>query len=440
MELLKRTRRFCNWTVFLTVLPIIFIGVLILIKSVNVPVLDQWELVPVIEHTQTGHLTLGDFWKQHNEHRIFFPQIVMLASALVTHWNTQVECFIGLAIAVASFVLLVKIIKQTTALSRLNGKLLALLVFMASLIWFSPVQMENWLWGWQIQWFMNVFGVVLTAYCLSKINRSTLSLKYLALILSGGILAQYSLGNGTLIWPIVIAVLIYKKIDRQKIMLVAGTGIATTALYYWQYVNSSQFSKTLAIHEPISYVNYVLTYFGRPLTFFHRLAAFLGLISLIIFLGLNFYLFTKQRKLFNTLIPWGVLGFYAIGSGVITGLARLDLGVSEAYSSRYATISSLLLLSCLVMLFASRKIIKGLIGRHYDLLAKTVVASTTLLIMANMAWGVHSANSRSHELKSSRECTHLSNPSPECLLLTYPNVTVVADRLNYLKQIHWAGY
>ena len=84
-----------------------------------------------------------------------------------------------------------------------------LLIFLVSLIWFSLVQSDNWLWGWEIEWFLNVLGVSIVAYCLSRIKsqRQSFSVRQLGLLLLGGVIAQYSLGNGTLVWPIVVLIL-----------------------------------------------------------------------------------------------------------------------------------------------------------------------------------------------------------------------------------------
>lgn len=413
--------------------PALFIAGLIALRSLNMPVLDQWEVVPIIQHVHSGHFLWSDFWLQHNEHRIFFPQLVMLGVALLTHWNTLVECFIGLLIAIISFGLVVKLIRRTaTPAPWLLG--------LASLIWFSPLQLENWLWGWQLQWFMNVLGVVMVAFGISLIKNEKLNGRQLTLVLAGAILAQYSLGNGTLLWALILGVLIYRRINWPQVGVVAATAIAATGLYFWNYHNPQIPSKTLALHEPLSFVNYVLTYLGRPLTFFHHLPALFGFITLALFVWLNVYLFRNKRGLFDKLLPWTLLGLYAIGSALITGIARLGLGINEAYSSRYTTISSLLVLSVLIMLFCSRDVIRKFTSESYKFLAPAFIICTTLLVLGNWAWGVHAANGRHRELVDLKQCTSLPQALDGCLSLTYPNQQIVQQRLDYLKQIHWAGY
>lgn len=434
MDKLKACLGLPKILIALTFLPAVFIAVLILLAGVNVPILDQWELAPIIQHVHGGHFLWSDFWLQHNEHRIFFPQLLMLASALITHWNTMVECLIGLVIAVASFGIILKLLKQV---KLMNYWLVGLL----SLIWFSPVQLENWLWGWQMQWFMNVLGAILVAFGLTKIKDRRLPNSYLAMILAGAILAQYSLGNGTLLWPLIIAVLIYKRAAWRQTGLVTLIGLVTSLFYFRNYVDPTVPSKALALSHPLSYVDYVLTYLGRPLTFFHHLTALFGFAALALFVWLNIHLFRNKRSLFdNKVLPWTLLGLYAVGSALITGIARLGLGVDEAYSSRYTTISSLLMVGLLVSVFASRNLLAKHLGHAYKVLAPAFIAGALFLIAANFAWGIHASIGRHRELEHIKQCTELFQPSVDCLSLTYPNQQIVEPRLNYLKQIHWAGY
>ncbi len=417
--------------------PIVVAGLLIIFKTVNTPNLDQWELVPMFQHLRAGHFIWHDVWQQHNEHRILIPNIILLASAFLTHWNVIVECFISLAAASASFWLLLKLLKNTA--KDLEQTLPIFLPALLSLIWFSPVQVENWLWGWQLEWFLNVFGAVIVAYALSRPKDSTQ--KQLGLIIVGGLLAQFSLGNGTLLWPLVVIALVYRRLSPAKYLpAVAIGGLATTA-YFWHYTTATYVSKTLIFKEPVIFIKYVLIYLGRPLTFLRTGALVTGAFLLITFIGLNTFLFLRRKQTFNKLLPFTALGTYALGSSVITAISRMGLGLSQAYSSRYTTISMLLPISLIVAFgFVGQDILKPLSTGFRNLLWSGAIAGTTLLLFSNAAWGIHSAAGHKRELENIKQCSHLAAPPESCLLLTYPNSTVVKARLEYLKQIRWGGY
>lgn len=420
----------------IVLLPLIFLVFLLCARTVNVPFWDEWELVPIFQHLHAGHFFFNDFWQQHNEHRLLFPTLALVGLANLTGWNLQVESFVSLAVAAGSFGLLWKL----TGAGKLGSKREVLLTLLLALIWFSPVQVENWLWGWQLEWFMNVLGVMLAAYGISRIKRRQLDNKILAMILAGGILAQYSLGNGTLVWPIIVVILLYKRVKPVQTLVAALTGLVTTGLYYHHYANPAEPSKTLALNQPLHYVEYVLGYLGRPLSFYHKPAMAIGLALVVAFIWLNVYLFAKQRSAFDKNLAWVFLGLYAIGSSLITGLARLGFGVSEAYSSRYTTISSLLLVSVIVTGWNNRAVLRRLAGDYYKIIWPPVVLGLFGLVLIESAWGVHAANTKYQQLLVSRQCTHVAAPTASCLLTVYPNQTIVTGRLIYIKSIHWGGY
>ncbi len=423
--------------VVLILIPILLIGIILALFSVNVPLLDQWEMVPIIEHLQAGHFVWTDFWWQHNEHRILIPNLLLTGSALLTHWNAIVEIFIGFATAIFSFLLLLKMLGTSAA--ALQTKLPWWLPASLSFIWFSPVQMENWLWGWQLEWFLNVLGAVLVAYAITQAKKD-ISRTGLLLIICGAVLAQYSLGNGTLLWLLAVAALLYLRMPYIKVILVAASGFITTLLYYWHYIEPTYPSKTLFIHQPIDFARYVLVYLGRPLTFLHTGAVVMGLAVLAVFIAASSYLFKQNKNAFCKLLPWIGLGLYAIATACITAISRLGLGQSEAYSSRYTTISMLLPISLVVLLTFLAKDIRKALNKNYKKIIIAGLVGFGLLIITNAAWGIHSASTHRKELLSISACTHLESPSVQCLSSTYPNPDIVRQRLVYLKQIHWGGY
>jgi len=430
-------QRFKSYRGLAVILPIVLMCALVLRYSVNVPFWDEWELTPIFQHLHAGHFFFADFWQQHNEHRLLFPTLALVGLAGITHWNLQVESFASLLVATCSFLLLMKMVSGS---KRIMSKRESLLLFLLALIWFSPVQMENWLWGWQLEWFMNVLGVALVAYGIFRIKVRSLSHASLGLILAGGVLAQYSLGNGTLVWPIIIAIMLYKRLKITQTLATFITGLATTFLYYFHYVNPGEPSKTLALKEPLHFIEYFFGYLGRPLSFYHKPAMAIGLVLVAIFVSLNAYLFIRQRKAFDKNLPWLFLGLYALGSATITGVARLGFGVSEAFSSRYTTISSLLVVSVIMLCWNNRQVLGKLAGDKHKLIWPLVVLGVFGLVFIEAAWGVHAANTKHQQLLASEQCTHVAAPTPSCLLSAYPNQSIVSSRLAYIKSIHWGGY
>src|SRR6516162_4277770 len=88
-------------------LPVVLYFVFVSRYSVNVVVDDQFSDVALIGKAFSGHLQLGDLWAQHNEHRIFFPNLIVLALAYSTHLDVQTEEYLSAALLVASIGLLI---------------------------------------------------------------------------------------------------------------------------------------------------------------------------------------------------------------------------------------------------------------------------------------------------------------------------------------------
>lgn len=436
MKSQKATKHFSKWRALIIALPIVFLVVLVWARTANVPFWDEWELVPIFQHIHSGHIYIHDFWQQHNEHRLFFPTLALVALAPLTHWNVQIECMVSIVVAICSFLLI-----QRAHPEKLKDPLPILLVFLLALIWFSPEQQENWLWGWQLEWFLNVFGIVLTVYGVAKLKKGLVPVKWLACIIAGGVLAQYSLGNGTIIWPLLILALLFIRVVLWQTLVVFVSGALATILYYIHYnVNAGEPSKHLALQHPVSWAKYILLYTGRPLSYLHKPALLFGFLIIISFLGLLVYLLLKRRDIFRQAIPWAVLGLYAIGSAIITGVARLGYGLSEALSSRYTTIALLLLVSLLMLLWLSREVIAEWLGKLYKPAVIVFFAGLYGLVIINGVWGIHAATQQHTLLTNIHSCTIAADPSDTCLLTTYPNATIVRPRLDYIKSLHWGGY
>ena len=39
-------------------------------NAVNVPFMDDWQFIPLLEKASQGQLTFGDLWAPHDEHRL----------------------------------------------------------------------------------------------------------------------------------------------------------------------------------------------------------------------------------------------------------------------------------------------------------------------------------------------------------------------------------
>lgn len=120
----------------------------------------------------------------------------MISLAVLTGWDTRYEVATNIILAVASSALLWLLLRRTFA----HRTVLAVAAFVVSVIVFSPSQYENWLWGWQIQWFLNLLALIAAVWALSGWRQSPWP--RLVVAAAAATVATYSLASGFLVWLI----------------------------------------------------------------------------------------------------------------------------------------------------------------------------------------------------------------------------------------------
>jgi len=419
------------------ILPIILLILLVVWGGVHVAFWDQWEFVELLKHHTQHTLGWGDFWVQHNEHRLLFPRLIMYGLALVTQWDPYYELFVNVGLAIVSLIVLLKVIREQ-CVSRLL--LISQSVVVAWLL-MSPLQWENWLWGWQIQWFLSVLAVIGCLWFLTH----TLSMKTMLAAMGCALIATYSLANGFTVWGIGVLILILRvRVKRLYALILALTGFLATALHYYHYVNPAYHpSKTLFLHHPKAFVHYCLVYIGRPLSYDIHHAPWVGLV-LVVVMGVSLlYLWFRQRSIFRKLLLWVGLACYGVAGAVLTAISRLGLGIDQSYSSRYTTISSLFVAATTVIattavyVYATEHTFSDIRRR---LLVYSVVIPVFVMIIVNYGKGGLQAGRQHYYLVDVRNCLeHATSAKDPCLLMAYPNAEVVWQRLEFLRAHNLGG-
>src|ERR1035438_6445895 len=246
----------------LALVPLAFLLCVVARYAVAVPYWDQWEFVPLLEKTYHGQLTFHDLWAQHNEHRILFPKIIMLALARLTGWNIRCELAVNIILALGIFAVFIHQVKITGRKLGIAG--LPWAIPALSLIVFSISQYQNWLWGWQLQMLLNLLAVVGGILLLAN---GTFSWSRFAAAALLGMVATYSFANGTLFWPIGLVILLVVtagKRERQPAMIAwLSVSVLTLGSYLYHYQKPEEHpALNLIFKMPVEYASFVLKYIG----------------------------------------------------------------------------------------------------------------------------------------------------------------------------------
>ncbi|MGD0112856.1 MAG: hypothetical protein ABSD48_13435 [Armatimonadota bacterium] len=364
----------------LALIPFASVVMLIAQYRVDVPYWDQWNLVPTLQKSYRGSLTPTDLWAQHNEHRILFPKAIMLLLAHASGWNITYELVLNVLLAAGIFAVLVWQVKRSRMLAGDGGA--NWLLPAVSLVVFSPSQWENWLWGWQICVFLNVLAVTGGIVILAADRPRRWRLPSALLI---GVVASYSFASGLAYWLIAFPALLggplrsrQAKLRESVVWLLVGG--ATIASYLYHYHTPSEHPRVgLSPGAWYGDAKYALVYLGRPVSEFHALRA--GALGVAALLTIAFLL---RRSLGpgrqRVLLPYLCFSLYAVVSAGMTAVGRTGFGIMQALSPRYITVSNLLWLSILVLLYLllrserqrAREHGPALLARRYGVVAGIV--------------------------------------------------------------------
>jgi len=340
--------------IVLAIVPVLFLTLMVAHYKVNVPVWDQWGLVPLLEKTYNHTLNFGDLWEFHNEHRIVFPKIIMLVLAHMSGWDISYELFLNIIFASGIFIILIYQVRKTCFAQ--TGLSYIWLIPVISVIVFSLNQTENWLWGWNIQILLNVLAVVGGIVLLTS---SELNYWKFMLALLLGILATYSYATGIVYWLMGIILFFVLPLGNKKrkffIFFWGLIGTACISSYILGFQRPPYHPAiTSFIKFPLKYLQYVATYLGASLftSDVRPFIAFLAGISGLIMFGTFSTLLLKYYKIkLRTILPWLSLSFYALSVALLTGVGRMGFGDIQAMSSRYVSFSNLFWITILIFLY-----------------------------------------------------------------------------------------
>jgi len=406
--------------------------------GVNTPAWDEWDMVPLFQKADHHNLGFSDLWAQHNEHRILFPNIVLLLNAYITHWNIKAEALIGFVFSSVTALMLYLLV-----LSKIKRQGIAIAAAILIAAWFySPIQYENWLLGWQLEWSMCVAGIVTSLYFIDRFGTSKQANRrlFFGAAMASAVVATYSLADGMLVWPVGLGMLVLYKQSRRPVGIwLAAGGLAIAAYYcgYRQPAGSPAIG--LFLHQRLNFMQYTLSYLGSAIPSYQGQALLMGII-LVVLLVPALYMVWLRRSQVEKFVPWLALIALAVMSAVITAIGRVGSAAAPSTASRYAAFSLLYVIG-----------LTGLVCTILDTMAikrqptgLAILAISIPLLVVSYTYGMLGMQVQSGWLHAVKTCTHQAHPTTKCLFSTSPypdhNTELTAARLTYVKSKHWAGY
>jgi hypothetical protein len=318
-----------------------FLAVLLCVHTygVNVPYWDEWSFIDLIRQLPAKGFSV--FWTRHNEHRIFFPQLVMYVSLMLTKWNVKILMYLSQFIVFLVGIAYFLYIRRGFRSSSIRFQLIAF--FPISVLIFSFVQVENILWGFQVGFYMTMAASV---FCLYFFYLFTQKKRLIFIIIADcfGLIATLSSAQGNMVWISVLfaaAVFFFttdKKSSNFKIGLLSTipAAIISWALFFYDYPKSTDNSPK----SILKLIDFFFTNVGSCVFNDLTLARIFGIILFFTFL-VSFIYLIESKRLKEVIFPvmLSALGFLC--SAVITyGRVNID----QANASRYLTFDLLIVI------------------------------------------------------------------------------------------------
>jgi hypothetical protein len=276
-----------------------------------------------------------------------------------------------------------------------SAKRLLVLVLL-NLVLFSPVQAQNWLWGFQFVLFFVELLVVLGVSVATSRLRLAQKFGLCAVIAA---VATFSFGNGFILWLITFPVALASadRLERSTQWRWLGAWVAVfvgaALLYFVEYSKPAHHPPFAASSDVRDYYVYITCFLGAHLASAAReggvalpMAIGTGLLALyggVVGIALRW----RDTALRRQLLPWIAIGVFAIVSAAMASLTRIGFGVNQGLDSRYTTFSLLLSIGLIgsYAVTAPRLRQMALARRSYELLLLRVEGALLALLLT--MWG-----------------------------------------------------
>jgi hypothetical protein len=214
-------------------------------------------------------------------------------------------------------------------------------------------------------------------------------------------------------------------------------GIFICGIYFMDYAKPGHLPPlSAALNEPLKFLQYVFANLGAGLGGGKlSQSTVMGFLLVLIFAGVVFWLKNISKDKLYELMPWIMLGLFAIVSSSSIAIGRVGRGAGQAISARYVTITSLLIVANIVLCLSALKEYSRLklnIALNIFLYAIIIIGFVTTI---PMAWGM----GRQTYLERIKSVAYLKQfeyaPDNALALLFYPDPPfLVRDASRFLKE------
>lgn len=429
-------RRILTASLFvMTLLPPVAILVLILRLAVNVPFQDDWDTVSVLAKWHEGTVSFGDFWQQHNEHRIPSLRALIWLLGIFSNYNVVIEMLVGFVFAVLALPVVCALLRR--GLKEHAPDLILPMTAVASLLLFSLMLHENWFSGTaSLQLFLLRLVSVTLVWALV---RWPSQLKGVAIAMCCAIVGMFAEAAGLALWIIgSLAIWITtEKETRRNLLLTAWVLVAVVMVS--AYVSGLDWDvsdlQEDSLH-PLRLMTFIGACLGLPFAYGTTAAqsATVGIAGCAALATAVLSMARWRPEVLRGVVPVVLLAAQGLLGAVLIGIGRSGLEAKYAMASHYAFGSSQFWIATIAIVAVAIKSIRPSTA-VMDVVRKagTSVAVLALCIgfLSANAFGYREAYTSSRNLEIALAMLYANHdPSPEVARFLYP-----PDESHFRRQV-----
>ncbi len=418
-------------------------------NAVDMPFMDDWQFVSLVEQVRAGELPWKDFWAPHDEHRLLIPRIVIVASVILSQGNYRVQCFVTFGVVAVLSLALLWLLRRTLGAGRRSASVWLLV----NAILFSPIQWHNWLWPMQFCYFLpyTLLGLALVALY------SDLAVGWrFALALLCAWAASFSFVHGLLLWPVLLPVLLRdRRFDSARARRTFGgvwlaSGLLAFILYFHGISQNAADPSYAYLHQGVPptsstlrllreapldtlgrMLQFALAMFGNaiargfPVSSNLRLAIDAGV--LLLATGAALWIALARRGLLaGPAFAWVVIGLHAFLTAAFVSVGRVWAGPGQPLTPRYATYGTFCVLAVAVLacLWVAQAV-ESQTARERALVALGALAA---VLAVNWTYGLNLMGEWRDVQTTARSAVHFSQR------LRVPSLRLAGGRPKFLRK------
>ncbi len=412
-------------------------GVLVLWLTVEIPVWDDYALIPPLWKLHTGNFQIADLYFQAAENRPVLPVACLLLLAHWTHWHhVAINLFSLAVLTLFACTVAMKLARHSHAPKSAVWLTVSGLGFLI----FSPVGRHLWLCNWYLN---NTLGVLLVVWACEFASRRGWASLGVSVLFS--ILATFSNTNCLALWPSVFVcsflcaghgnVQWVASVPWFRVLLWSACALVTSVVYMMGLDLSSAAGTQLGPKSVTGVISYVFQYLGAPFCAWQRIIAIaIGAVGTV--LAASAYVFLRRNGLCGPLVTAGC--YYCIFALIAAALTAVGREGDPLWKGRYLVTELFFWigLACLLHSIPASFYGKGVLRRA------GMIGLGILLCLATLNWGrsLKHANGDYCELKARRGRILAGVPKPEDLRCLYPDAKQLEIFFGQLKSARLSLY